>query len=119
MACRVRGISSSYRRSGSSPACRRSTFVAERDERGGTRALHRRLPNRICWGRGERGMNDPGVGGNIDPVKANVTSPRWSAPDPGDRSLQNKVFMGAPETTRTSDQRFRKPLLYPLSYGGK
>src|SRR5262245_39847449 len=27
--------------------------------------------------------------------------------------------MGAPETTRTSDQRFRKPLLYPLSYGGK
>ena len=28
------------------------------------------------------------------------------------------VFAGAPETTRTSDQRFRKPLLYPLSYGG-
>src|SRR5262249_35360158 len=27
--------------------------------------------------------------------------------------------LGAPETTRTSDQRFRKPLLYPLSYGGK
>jgi integrase len=25
---------------------------------------------------------------------------------------------GAPETTRTSGQRFRKPLLYPLSYGG-
>ena len=30
-------------------------------------------------------------------------------------SLQIK---SAPETTRTSDQRFRKPLLYPLSYGG-
>jgi hypothetical protein len=27
--------------------------------------------------------------------------------------------LGAPETIRTSDQRFRKPLLYPLSYGGK
>lgn len=25
---------------------------------------------------------------------------------------------GAPETTRTSDTRFRKPLLYPLSYRG-
>jgi hypothetical protein len=41
MACRVRGISSSYRRSGSSPACRRSTSVAKRDERGRTRAFHR------------------------------------------------------------------------------
>src|SRR5262245_46621606 len=46
MACRVRGTSSSYRRSGSSPACRRSTSVAKRDERGRTRALHRRLPVR-------------------------------------------------------------------------
>ena len=26
---------------------------------------------------------------------------------------------GAPERTRTSDARFRKPTLYPLSYGGK
>src|SRR5262245_24186594 len=42
MACRVRGISSSYRRSGSSPACRRCTSVAKRDEGGRTRALHRR-----------------------------------------------------------------------------
>ena len=25
---------------------------------------------------------------------------------------------GAPERTRTSDARFRKPTLYPLSYGG-
>ncbi len=25
---------------------------------------------------------------------------------------------GGPERTRTSDTRFRKPLLYPLSYGG-
>ncbi len=28
------------------------------------------------------------------------------------------IQKGAPETSRTSDQRFRKPLLYPLSYGG-
>ncbi|AKV00106.1 Dihydrofolate reductase [Labilithrix luteola] len=34
MACRVGVSSSSYRRSGSSPACRRSTSVAKRDERG-------------------------------------------------------------------------------------
>src|SRR5215470_6576654 len=40
MACRVRGISSSYRRSGSSPACRRSTSVAKRDKHGRPRALH-------------------------------------------------------------------------------
>ena len=26
--------------------------------------------------------------------------------------------IGAPGTTRTCDLRFRKPLLYPLSYGG-
>ena len=28
-------------------------------------------------------------------------------------------YAGAPERTRTSDARFRKPTLYPLSYGGK
>ncbi len=28
------------------------------------------------------------------------------------------VFEGAPERIRTSDTRFRKPLLYPLSYEG-
>ena len=27
-------------------------------------------------------------------------------------------YAGAPGTTRTCDLRFRKPLLYPLSYGG-
>ena len=27
-------------------------------------------------------------------------------------------IIGAPGTTRTCDLRFRKPLLYPLSYGG-
>jgi hypothetical protein len=26
--------------------------------------------------------------------------------------------MGAPGTIRTCDTRFRKPMLYPLSYGG-
>ena len=29
------------------------------------------------------------------------------------------LWAGAPERTRTSDARFRKPTLYPLSYGGK
>ncbi len=28
-------------------------------------------------------------------------------------------FAGAPDKSRTCDLRFRKPLLYPLSYGGK
>ena len=28
------------------------------------------------------------------------------------------LFNGAPEMIRTSDARFRKPTLYPLSYGG-
>ncbi len=27
-------------------------------------------------------------------------------------------FFGTPEMIRTSDARFRKPTLYPLSYGG-
>ncbi len=28
-------------------------------------------------------------------------------------------FLGAPGRIRTSDTRFRKPMLYPLSYGSK
>ena len=28
-----------------------------------------------------------------------------------------KCFIGGPEVNRTPDTRFRKPLLYPLSYG--
>ena len=32
---------------------------------------------------------------------------------------QDSYLTGAPETIRTSDQRFRKPLLYPLSYGSQ
>ena len=28
-------------------------------------------------------------------------------------------FIGAPGMNRTCDLRFRKPLLYPLSYGGR
>lgn len=28
------------------------------------------------------------------------------------------LFVGAPKMIRTSDTRFRKPLLYPLSYKG-
>ena len=28
------------------------------------------------------------------------------------------VLFGTPEMIRTSDARFRKPTLYPLSYGG-
>ena len=31
---------------------------------------------------------------------------------------ENVDLIGAPGTTRTCDLRFRKPLLYPLSYGG-
>jgi hypothetical protein len=27
-------------------------------------------------------------------------------------------YLGAPERIRTSDTRFRKPMLYPLSYEG-
>lgn len=31
--------------------------------------------------------------------------------------VKTPVRSGGPETNRTSDTRFRKPLLYPLSYG--
>lgn len=30
----------------------------------------------------------------------------------------SNIFHGTPEMIRTSDARFRKPTLYPLSYGG-
>lgn len=32
--------------------------------------------------------------------------------------VEQQSYSGAPEPTRTADTRFRKPLLYPLSYGG-
>ena len=32
--------------------------------------------------------------------------------------IQNPYFIGAPGMNRTCDLRFRKPSLYPLSYGG-
>ena len=32
--------------------------------------------------------------------------------------IQNPYFIGAPGMNRTCDLRFRKPLLYPLSYEG-
>ena len=35
------------------------------------------------------------------------------------QNAQDSYLTGAPETIRTSDQRFRKPLLYPLSYGSQ
>ena len=35
------------------------------------------------------------------------------------KAVRLQPLGGAPETNRTSDQRFRKPLLYPLSYGGE
>ena len=33
--------------------------------------------------------------------------------------IQNPYFIGAPGMNRTCDLRFRKPLLYPLSFRGK
>ena len=32
--------------------------------------------------------------------------------------VEQQSYCGAPGATRTHDTRFRKPLLYPLSYGG-
>ena len=34
------------------------------------------------------------------------------------RPLCRRFYFGTPEMIRTSDARFRKPTLYPLSYGG-
>ena len=36
----------------------------------------------------------------------------------GPSASKTLVLTRAPGTTRTCDLRFRKPLLYPLSYGG-
>jgi hypothetical protein len=35
-----------------------------------------------------------------------------------DELVLTSYFAGAPGRTRTCDARFRKPTLYPLSYGG-
>jgi hypothetical protein len=43
--------------------------------------------------------------------------PRWSTADFVVAEKCSNIN-SAPDTSRTCDQRFRKPLLYPLSYGG-
>src|SRR5258706_3149481 len=52
-----------------------------------------------------------------------ASSPRWPKNAGLGRGWATAWARGwatncAPETIRTSDPRFRKPLLYPLSYGG-
>lgn len=41
----------------------------------------------------------------------------WASQKKAEPKLR-RSHHGAPERTRTSDARFRKPTLYPLSYGG-
>ena len=60
-----------------------------------------------------------------DPVGIKLRT-RFSAYNPAIGLIPKKrptkggpEYAGAPERTRTSDARFRKPTLYPLSYGGK
>ena len=46
---------------------------------------------------------------------------RWPGVAPNFEDLEAEILAGlagAPGRTRTYDTRFRKPLLYPLSYGG-
>ncbi len=52
--------------------------------------------------------------GDVDPLKMcdGRRRPGWEI------SAAPEVSGGAPGRTRTSDARFRKPTLYPLSYGG-
>jgi hypothetical protein len=52
----------------------------------------------------------------VDQAQAGTTGYKVKAPD-GAFALYSLVFLGAPGRTRTSDARFRKPTLYPLSYG--
>ncbi len=42
-----------------------------------------------------------------------------SGPQRNNRNALTYHFLSAPGRNRTYDTRFRKPLLYPLSYGGK
>ncbi len=44
--------------------------------------------------------------------------PRRAGIDPGCGPRERHI-VGAPGRNRTYDTRFRKPLLYPLSYGGR
>jgi hypothetical protein len=49
-------------------------------------------------------------------LAAELSSPRWHADVTGLDALWTRS--GAPGWNRTSDTRFRKPVLYPLSYEG-
>ena len=58
--------------------------------------------------RGE--MSDAGVDGSIPPAAPTNQKRR--------RSRDAVIFPGAPGRIRTVDTRFRRAVLYPLSYGG-
>ena len=54
-------------------------------------------------------------GNGVTPARIARDACRLLSPVP--RNLDSRVA-SAPGMSRTCDQRFRKPLLYPLSYGG-
>src|SRR4051794_17917379 len=77
-------------------------------------ALVRVLPSACTWGRtgGRRGPHGSGSCGLVGGPSAD--QPRSSGfPGPADEPMTYSVGCG-PERIRTSDTRFRKPMLYPL-----
>ncbi len=69
-----------------------------------------------------RSRTGTGIDRTVTVIDRTMTFIEWTMPvgagRPGRLTLTPRI-VGGPETTRTSDQRFRKPLLYPLSYGAK
>lgn len=54
-----------------------------------------------------------------DHIVTKVRKWAWKKKEKIAKAVDELGKSGAPERTRTSDARFRKPTLYPLSYGGK
>ena len=63
-------------------------------------------------GRAQLGYGSFDIGGSVELTAKRIDEPRRFV-------AYAWVVVGGPEKIRTSDTRFRKPLLYPLSYGAK
>jgi hypothetical protein len=76
-------------------------------------ALKRNVDGSLGSGRSQRRS----VGGSVP--RTHEERDRESAEDPYYSPITPRKLLSAPGRNRTCDTRFRKPLLYPLSYEGR
>ena len=86
-------------------------------------AVSGRVGGKLCWRKGE----DEPTSARVDRVESECVAEERTSTfgivckddrvNAGDHVPSVRI-VNAPGWTRTTDTRFRKPVLYPLSYGG-